>query len=87
MKSINRFIYGPSPEEKVREWQRKLRQEERSLEREVLHVSAWIWFSSLYKRFSLGADGGQTRAIGLAHHGLHVACCPRGPQRSAQAIA
>lgn len=39
MKSINRFIYGPSPEEKVREWQRKLRQEERSLEREVVHVS------------------------------------------------
>lgn len=38
MKSINRFIYGPTPEEKVRDWQRKLRQEERSLEREVLHL-------------------------------------------------
>jgi hypothetical protein len=44
MKSINRFIYGPSPEEKVREWQRKLRQEERSLEREVVHVSDYgLW--------------------------------------------
>lgn len=39
MKSINRFIYGPTPEEKVKGWQQKLRQQERQLEREVLNVS------------------------------------------------
>lgn len=35
MKSVNRWIYGPSPEEKVREWKSKLRQQERQLDREV----------------------------------------------------
>jgi charged multivesicular body protein 3 len=39
MKSINRFLYGPTPEEKVRGWQQKLRQQERTLDREVLNVS------------------------------------------------
>jgi hypothetical protein len=39
MKSINRFIYGPTPEEKVKKWQGNLRQQERHLEREVLNVS------------------------------------------------
>jgi len=39
MKSINRFIYGPTPEEKVREWQTKLRTEQRQLDREILNVS------------------------------------------------
>jgi charged multivesicular body protein 3 len=38
MKSISRFIYGPTPEEKVRSWQQKLRQEERQLDREVMNV-------------------------------------------------
>lgn len=38
MKSINRFLYGPTPEEKVRGWQQKLRQQERTLDREVLNV-------------------------------------------------
>jgi len=40
MKSINRFIYGPTPEEKVREWQTKLRTEQRQLDREILNVSS-----------------------------------------------
>lgn len=38
MKSINRWVYGPSPEEKVREWQAQLRKESRQLDREVLNV-------------------------------------------------
>ncbi|KAJ6599013.1 vacuolar sorting protein VPS24 [Mycena vulgaris] len=35
MQSINRFLYGPTPEEKVREWQLKLRTETRHLDREM----------------------------------------------------
>jgi len=35
METINRFIYGPTPEQRVREWQSKLRAESRSLEREM----------------------------------------------------
>lgn len=39
MKSINRFFYGPTPEERVREWRQKLRGEERKLDREIRNVS------------------------------------------------
>ncbi|KAL1743735.1 Snf7-domain-containing protein [Schizophyllum fasciatum] len=35
MQSINRFLYGPTPEERVRAWQAKLRQETRLLDREM----------------------------------------------------
>ncbi|KAA1466418.1 Snf7-domain-containing protein [Dentipellis sp. KUC8613] len=35
MQSINRFLYGPTPEERVRAWQNKLRQEGRVLDREM----------------------------------------------------
>ncbi|KAF7301718.1 Isocitrate dehydrogenase [NAD] subunit, mitochondrial [Mycena indigotica] len=35
MQSINRFLYGPTPEEKVRQWQGKLRTEARHLDREM----------------------------------------------------
>ncbi|KAL0949501.1 hypothetical protein HGRIS_009555 [Hohenbuehelia grisea] len=35
MQSINRFLYGPTPEEKVRAWQSKLRAEQRVLDREM----------------------------------------------------
>ncbi|KZT20352.1 vacuolar sorting protein VPS24 [Neolentinus lepideus HHB14362 ss-1] len=35
MQSINRFLYGPTPEEKVRAWQAKLRAEIRLLDREM----------------------------------------------------
>lgn len=38
MQSINRFLYGPTPEEKVRAWQAKLRSEQRVLEREMRQV-------------------------------------------------
>jgi charged multivesicular body protein 3 len=39
MKSINRFIYGPTPEEKIRDWQSKLRTQERQLAKEAVNVS------------------------------------------------
>ncbi|KZT74374.1 vacuolar sorting protein Vps24 [Daedalea quercina L-15889] len=35
MQTINRFLYGPTPEERVRQWQAKLRQEQRVLDREM----------------------------------------------------
>lgn len=38
MESINRFLYGPSPEVRVREWQTKLRKESRVLDREIQQV-------------------------------------------------
>nr|ODN87054.1 charged multivesicular body protein 3 [Cryptococcus depauperatus CBS 7841] len=38
MKSVNRWLYGPTPEEKVRAWQGKLRQQERQLDREIRNL-------------------------------------------------
>lgn len=38
MQSINRFLYGPTPEDRVREWQAKLRRESRVLDREMRQV-------------------------------------------------
>lgn len=35
MQAINRFFYGPTPEERVRAWQSKLRTEQRHLDREM----------------------------------------------------
>lgn len=35
MQTINRFLYGPTPEERVRSWQSKLRTEQRHLDREM----------------------------------------------------
>ncbi|KAH9943453.1 vacuolar sorting protein Vps24 [Epithele typhae] len=35
MQTINRFLYGPSAEERVRAWQGKIRGEQRSLDREM----------------------------------------------------
>ncbi|KAF9453083.1 vacuolar sorting protein VPS24 [Macrolepiota fuliginosa MF-IS2] len=35
MQTINRLIYGPTPEERVRAWQSKLRTEQRHLDREM----------------------------------------------------
>jgi hypothetical protein len=40
IKSLNRYIYGPTPEERVQEWQRKLRGEQRVLDKEIRQVSA-----------------------------------------------
>jgi charged multivesicular body protein 3 len=44
MQTINRFLYGPTPEERVRAWQGKLRQESRVLDREMRQV--WILAAS-----------------------------------------
>ncbi|GAA5848720.1 hypothetical protein JCM3766R1_006423 [Sporobolomyces carnicolor] len=38
MQSINRFIWGPTPQEKVRKWQSTLKQQTRALDREVSHL-------------------------------------------------
>ena len=38
MQTINRFLYGPTPEDRVRAWQAKLRQESRILDREMRQV-------------------------------------------------
>jgi len=35
MQSLNRWFYGPTPEERVRAWQRKLKAESRQLDREI----------------------------------------------------
>ncbi|KZO93727.1 hypothetical protein CALVIDRAFT_539629 [Calocera viscosa TUFC12733] len=35
MKTLNRFFYGPTPEEKVRAWQQRLKSEGRALDREI----------------------------------------------------
>ncbi|KAI6004103.1 vacuolar sorting protein VPS24 [Pisolithus albus] len=40
MQSINRFLYGPTPEERVRAWQAKLRAEGRKLDREMRQLDA-----------------------------------------------
>ena len=39
IKSLNRAIYGPTPEEKVRAWQQKLKAETRGLDREIRQAS------------------------------------------------
>lgn len=46
MKSINRFFYGPTPEEKVKAWQQQLKTESRQLDREIMHVRTIHYFSS-----------------------------------------
>lgn len=38
LKSINRYIYGPTPEERIKEWDRKLKTEQRMLDREIKQV-------------------------------------------------
>ncbi|KIK68093.1 hypothetical protein GYMLUDRAFT_36922 [Collybiopsis luxurians FD-317 M1] len=40
MQTINRFLYGPTPEERVRAWQAKLRQETRKLDRDMRQLEA-----------------------------------------------
>ena len=47
MQTINRFLYGPTPEEKVRAWQVKLRSEQRVIEREMRQVRRRPWSKGL----------------------------------------
>ena len=37
-KTVNRYIYGPTPEERLQEWQHRLRTEQRGLEKEIRQV-------------------------------------------------
>lgn len=45
MQTIHRFFNGPTPEERVRNWQTKLRSESRQLDREIrqvcVHIISW----------------------------------------------
>jgi hypothetical protein len=47
MQTINRFLYGPTPEDQVRAWQAKLRQESRMLDREMRQVWPLVTLSEL----------------------------------------
>lgn len=38
MQSVNRFLYGPTPEERVRSWRGKLRSETRKLDMDMRQV-------------------------------------------------
>lgn len=51
MQSINRFFYGPSPEEKVRAWQRRLKSEQRHLEREIRQVRELTTGYAIFSQF------------------------------------
>ena len=42
MQTIHRFFNGPTPEERVRSWQAKLRSESRTLDREMRQVCVHI---------------------------------------------
>ena len=43
MQAINRFLYGPTPEERVRAWQGKLRSETRQLDKEMRQVGTTLF--------------------------------------------
>ncbi|CAH7674843.1 Snf7-domain-containing protein [Phakopsora pachyrhizi] len=38
METFNRFLYGPTPEEKVKKWQSKIRTEERQMDRDIRSI-------------------------------------------------
>jgi len=40
MQAVNRFIWGPTPEEKVKKWQQQLKQESRHLDREIRQLDS-----------------------------------------------
>lgn len=46
LKNINRYIYGPTPEERIKEWDRKLRTEQRQMDKEIRQVRQFIIGSS-----------------------------------------
>jgi hypothetical protein len=53
MQAINRFLYGPTPEERVRAWQSKLRAEQRILDREMRQVGNRNSLTMLDIKFSI----------------------------------
>ena len=40
MESVKRFVYGPTPQERVKEWQSQIRKEQRLLDREIRGMNA-----------------------------------------------
>lgn len=40
MESVKRFVYGPTPQERVKEWQSQIRKESRMLDREIRGMNA-----------------------------------------------
>lgn len=40
MQSVNRFLFGPTPEERVKKWQQQLKTESRMLDREIRQLDA-----------------------------------------------
>lgn len=81
MQTINRFLYGPTAEEKVRAWQGKLRSEQRTIEREMRQVRHPLSLPPLaphplparYRDEEGAGDGEAARQEGrcevCAHHG------------------
>ena len=40
MQSVNRFLFGPTPEERIRTWQKQLKHESRALDREIRQLDS-----------------------------------------------
>lgn len=40
MQSVNRFLFGPTPEERVKKWQQQLKTESRMLDREIRQLDS-----------------------------------------------
>lgn len=81
MQSINRFIYGPTPEERVRQWQSKLRQEQRVLDREMRQVrSLCLPLRSSVDWGAVGHCYEQSEAVGeaVSHEGRCEICANIG---------
>lgn len=66
MKSFNRFIYGPTPEERVREWRNKLRKEQRQLDREIMNVGvciSWAFANTTQLKRHTDTSRGQLKVL------------------------
>lgn len=62
MQSINRFLYGPTAEEKVRAWQTKLRAEGRKLDREMRQVGTLPRLCTIRLLYRLQLDAATAKA-------------------------
>lgn len=68
LKSINKALYGPTAEERVKAWQQKLKTQQRGLDREIRQVSrimlppliGWINQSSFNDVDNDGPEQGQS---------------------------
>jgi hypothetical protein len=74
MQTIHRFFNGPTPEERVRSWQTKLRSESRQLDREIrqvcVHTSSWtLQKLSLFIQLDMAANKARQTVKQLATKG------------------